>query len=93
MVARCGLTLLLVLVLVPCAAVPVMAQQSRSNPYSKLFKPRDLKEVARSQQAATGRRVECGTTKVPVNPQTDPKVARDSSVSHYTMRVIPPHCR
>ncbi len=77
------------------AAAPALAQPSRSNPYRNLFKPRDLKEVARSQpQAMTpdGPRVVCGMTVIPINPDTDPRFVKpipDSS-THYTMRVIPP---
>lgn len=99
MVARCCLSLVLVRVLVLVlagSATPAMAQQGRSNPYGNLFKPRDLKEVARLQQATpatTEPRVTCGTTRVPANRQTDPKIARDPAATHFTMRVLPPGCR
>jgi hypothetical protein len=89
MIAKRFLSGVLVLALVSVAA-PALAQASRSNPYSKLFKPRDLKEVARAAPAAP--RIDCDATKVPVNPQTDPKVARDRSITHYAMRVLPPGC-
>jgi hypothetical protein len=77
------------------AAEPAIAQQSRSNPYNNLFKPRDLKETARLQQAPRPEQssARCDITKVPVNPQTDPKVARDPAITHYALRVLPPACR
>jgi hypothetical protein len=93
MVARCCLSLVLVLA---GSATPAIAQQGRANPYGGLFKPRDLKEVARMQQAVpppAEARAGCGVTKVPVSPGTDPKVAKDPSITHYTMRVLPPGCR
>ena len=97
MIAKCCLPLVLVLVFVLAgSATPAIAQQGRSNPYGNLFKPRDLKEVARLQQttpAVAEPRVACGTTKVPAHPQTDPKVARDPAITHFTMRVLPPGCR
>ena len=95
MVGRCYPSLVLVLVL-SGAATPASAQEGRANPYGKLFKPRDLKEVARLQPrtpAPPEPRVACGTTKVPANPQTDPKIARDPAITHFTMRVLPPGCR
>ena len=93
MVRRCCLSIVLVL---SGAATPALAQEGRANPYGKLFKPPDLKEVARLQQntpAAPERHVACGTTKVPANPQADPKIARDPAITHFTMRVLPPGCR
>ena len=97
MIAKCCLSLVLVLVFVLVgSATPAIAQQGRANPYGNLFKPRDLKEVARlpqTTQALPEPRVVCGTTKVPANPQTDPKIARDPAITHFTMRVLPPGCR
>jgi hypothetical protein len=95
-VARCRLSLVLgalgVLVVLGSAA-PAIAQQGRANPYGSLFKPRELREVTRLQTAATSPLAACGRTTVPANPRTDPKVAKDPSVTHYTMRVLPPGCR
>jgi hypothetical protein len=85
-----GLKRWMPLVLVPAllaVAAPAVAQQSRSNPYRNLFKPRELKQVP-TQQANLAPRAACGATKVPVNPATDPKVAKDRSLTHYTMRML-----
>ena len=98
MVAKCCSSSVLVVlgVLVLGSAAPAMAQPGRANPYGSLFKPRDLKEVARSQQRTQSpaeSRIPCGTTMVPANPQSDPKVARDPAITHFSMRVLPPGCR
>ena len=76
-------------------AVPAIAAESRANPYRNLFKPRDLKEVARAQQARqtpARPRVVCGMTVIPADPAIDPKIAIEPKKdgTRYTIRVVPP---
>jgi hypothetical protein len=94
MVAKCFSSLVLVPALL-CVAVPGMAQQARTNPYSNLFKPRDLKEVARTQQSATPpaqSRTVCGMKLIPADPSIDPKfvIPRNDDATKYTIRIVPP---
>jgi hypothetical protein len=86
-----------VLVLLLGNVVPSFAQASRANPYKNLFKPPDLKAVARAQQSdsvtrAREPRVVCGMKVIPADPSIDPKmiIPRPPDGTRYTMRVIPP---
>lgn len=95
MVARCCVLSALLL----GTAVPALGQSSFNNPYKKLFKPRELKQVAQppAQAVEAGRpRVVCGMTLIPVDPDTDPKFTKPipDSATSYTMRVLrPPVCK
>jgi hypothetical protein len=84
-----------VLLLLLGTAAPTFAQQSRANPYTKLFQPTDLKQVARAQASSTPApqpRVVCGMKLIPTDPNIDPKifVPPPADSTRYTMRVVPP---
>jgi hypothetical protein len=90
MVGNCCLSIVLVL----GAVAPAMAQRAGKNPYGDLFKPPDLKAAVRAAQlSAPPAEPPCGTTRVPVDRQRDPKMATDQSLTHYSMRVIKPGCK